>query len=102
VGQQGWYEVLDGGGPVEVMLSGDIDVTSEAQVSELLAGFAGRDVIVDLARVGFIDSTGLASVLTGYRSVTEAGGTLVLRKPSPHVAHVLALSAVDTVLKVIH
>jgi anti-sigma B factor antagonist len=93
-------EVLNGSGPVEVLLSGDIDLGTESRLTAALADLAGRDVIVDLSAVGFIDSTGLTSLLTGHRAITDAGGTLVLRKPSAMAARLLAVTAVDTVLKI--
>ena len=73
-------EVLNGSGPVEVLLSGDIDLGTESRLTAVLADLAGRDVIVDLSAVGFIDSTGLTSLLTGHRAITDAGGTLMLRQ----------------------
>ena len=94
-------EIVNGAEPVQVLLSGDIDLGSEGQVTALLADLVGRDVIIDLSGVGFIDSTGLTSLLVAHRSITEAGGSLTLRRPSPMAARLLAVTAVDSVLKII-
>ena len=94
-------EVLKGAEPVQVLLSGDIDVSTVSQVTSVLADLAGHDVIVDLSGVEFIDSEGLSSLLIAHRTIAAAGGTLVLRKPTAMTARVLAVAAVDQVIQVV-
>ena len=45
-------------------------------------------VLLDLAGVGFIDSSGLGELVAGYSTLRRAGGDLKLCRPQPMVAKV--------------
>ncbi len=94
-------EVLTGAEPVQVLVSGEIDLATAGQITAALAELTGHDVIVDLSQVAFIDSSGLSSLIVAHKNITAAGGTLMLRNPSPTAATLLALTAIDTVIEVI-
>lgn len=51
---------------------------------------AGCVVALDVSAVTFLDSTGLGFLLTAYRLAVASGGGLVLVRPSPPVAGLLA------------
>jgi anti-sigma B factor antagonist len=53
---------------------------------------AGGDVVVDLADVRFIDSSGVAVLIGAHHQLRSTGRTLVLRQPSPMVRRVLELA----------
>jgi len=57
-------------------------------------------VVIDLADVGFMDSTGLAALLYARTRAMEDGWTLTLRRPRPNVASLLRVTAVDTLLTI--
>ena len=94
-------EIRNGTGPVVVSLTGDIDLATEGQVTGALTGLAGREVIVDLSRVGFIDSSGIRALVVGNKASEEAGGTLALRAPSANTARVLEVTGVSTYIKIV-
>ncbi|AJW80090.1 STAS domain-containing protein [Clavibacter michiganensis] len=55
-------------------------------------------IVVDLAGVDFIDSSGLGALIAGLRAARDAGGDLRISAPGPQVAMVLQLSNLDRVL----
>ncbi len=56
------------------------------------------NVIVDLARVTFIDSSGLGALIGAYRHTLDAGGSLRIVAPTPDVQDLLTLMRLDRVL----
>ena len=62
-------------GVVVLTVTGELDVAAAPAFSEKLNDIirqAGGDVVVDLQRVGFVDSTGLAVLLNALRRLTRA------------------------------
>lgn len=55
-------------------------------------------VVVDLARVSFLDSSGVQALVDGYHSAMVAGGTLTVRGAHGTVARVLEIVGVDHML----
>lgn len=61
-----------------VTVSGEIDMASAPELEGALASEPAATVIADLADVGFIDSSGLRSLLSACEGLDEAGGRLLL------------------------
>lgn len=61
-----------------VTATGEIDMASSAELEEALAAAPNEVVIADLCDVGFIDSSGLRSLLAARDKLEEAGGRLIL------------------------
>jgi anti-sigma B factor antagonist len=82
------------GGHVVVALRGELDVADAVSVAAALAAVAARtpEIIVDLARLDFIDSNGAAALAHGREHARQAGGDLVLAAPQQRVLRVLAVS----------
>lgn len=79
-----------------LMFSGDLDMSQAAAVRQAFGRIAPcRSVIVDLARVTFIDSAGLGSLIGGIRRIREGGGEVVLCAPTHPVARVLHMTGVS-------
>ena len=60
-----------------VALAGELDVDSVDELEAALtaaAGEPGARICLDLSRLAFIDSTGLAAVIRAHLAVVEAGG----------------------------
>lgn len=81
----------EGDGHVIVVLSGDLDIVDAAGVAGALAVVAARDpeIIVDLAGLEFIDSSGVAALARGRKLARHAGGDLLLAAPQHEVLRVL-------------
>jgi stage II sporulation protein AA (anti-sigma F factor antagonist) len=55
-------------------------------------------IVVDLARVTFMDSTGINIFIAAHRSLTEAGGWIRLAAPTDAVMRLLQIVGVDAVI----
>ena len=79
-------------GRAVVALRGQLDLVDAAAVAAALAVVAAREpqIIVDLAGLEFIDSSGVAALARGRRLAWRAGGGLVLAAPQQKVTRVLA------------
>ncbi len=82
--------------------AGEVDMLTAGQLREALAKAvrtAGTGpVVVDLARVSFLDSSGVQALVDGYHSAMVAGGTLTVRGARGTVARVLEIVGVDRML----
>jgi anti-anti-sigma factor len=80
------------GGRVVVGLSGELDVADAVSVAASLAAIAARQpqVIIDLAGLEFIDSSGVAALARGRKLARQAGGDVLLAAPRQQVLRVLA------------
>ena len=84
----------EGDGQVIVALRGVLDVADAASVAVALTAAAARqhDIIIDLAGLEFIDSSGVAALARGRRQARHAGGELLLAAPQQQVLRVLTLT----------
>jgi anti-anti-sigma factor len=83
------------GSAAVVRLWGDLDLVSAPKLDACLLALAGDDVIVDLAEVTFMDTTGLDAIVVANRRANVAGRLFVLRAPSHHVMRVLEVTGLD-------
>jgi anti-sigma B factor antagonist len=92
----------DGGGHVVVALCGELDMADAAAVVAAFAVIIAREpeIIVDLAGLEFIDSSGLAALVRGRKLARLAGGELRLAAPQPRVQRILTLTRLTDVLPV--
>src|SRR5580704_13049192 len=89
-------------GHVIVVLRGELDVADAAGVAGALAVVAARapKIIVDLAGLEFIDSSGVAALARGRKLARHAGGDLLLAAPQRGVLRVLTLTRLIDVFPV--
>lgn len=87
-------------GPATVLrLRGELDLRTVPRLREGLARAVaedGGDVVVDLAAVGFVDSTGLSALLNALRRLTRARRRLVLAGAHGQVEKMLRLTRLDS------
>jgi anti-anti-sigma factor len=90
----------DGPDHVRVALAGDCDLAVRDQLSEALLAAVHRcdTVVVDLAAVEFLDSSGLHGLVAAHRAAAERGGRLYVENPTGTVAAVLDLTGVAALL----
>jgi anti-sigma B factor antagonist len=86
-----------------IALRGELDVTDAASAAAALITLAAHDcdIIVDLAGLEFIDSSGLAALVLARRHARQAGGDLLLAAPQQHVLRVLTITRLIEVFAVI-
>jgi anti-sigma B factor antagonist len=88
-----------------VVVAGEVDIASctplrQAFIDLASNGRAVKSVVVDMAAVTFIDSTGLGILVGATQRFRSLGRDLVLRTPSERVREVLSLSGLDNFLSV--
>ncbi|SCL20917.1 anti-sigma B factor antagonist [Micromonospora rhizosphaerae] len=90
--------------PGRVVLApvGEIDMAGVRQLERALDAVLDRpgvvEVVVDLAEVAFLDSSGVATLLRAAAEAVGRGATLRVTNPRPVVARVLRITAVDILL----
>ncbi len=56
-----------------------------------------KNILVDLGRVNWINSTGLGILISGYSTVKKSGGELKLLNPSDRIQSIFMVSKLHTV-----
>jgi anti-sigma B factor antagonist len=89
-------------GRAVVALRGEFGETDAASVAAALAAVAARtpEIIVDLAGLDFIDSSGLAALVLARVQARQAGGDLLLAAPHDQVLRVLGVVRLAEVFSV--
>lgn len=86
-----------------VHVGGEVDLDTCPQLRDALAALVDQgiyQVVVDLERVTFLDSSGIGVLVSAYRRIREHGGSLGLFAPSEKVRRVLELTRVTTLLPI--
>lgn len=91
---------LDAEGRTVIHAQGDIDLATSPSLHDILVKSLEQStsIVVDVADVGFIDSSGLSALVWGHREAQQAGGSLRLRRPSRIVRRLLDITALDALL----
>ncbi|WP_405427776.1 STAS domain-containing protein [Micromonospora sp. NBC_00617] len=93
--------VRPGRGCTVLKVRGELDMATSPQLREGLQRLveAGeRLVVVDLAEVGFMDSSGLGALVVMFKALREAGSRLCLAAVQSVVRSVLSVTSVDRVI----
>ena len=96
------YQTLEGG-VVLVRLNGRLDATTSPEVRETLQTLLEQDqpkIIIDLQAVPFIDSSGLASLVSGLRMAREKSGIIALSGIQPQAQTVFRLTMLDRIFPI--
>lgn len=86
-----------------LLLAGELDAATVPQLELALdqAADAGAEqIVVDLERLTFIDSTGLQALVACQRRFDGFGPALVIRRPRAAVARIFALVGLDKLLRI--
>jgi anti-sigma B factor antagonist len=89
-----------------VRVSGELDLHTAPRLRDHVLTVvgeadAGTRVALDLTGVGFLDSSGLGSLVTCLKRVREAGGRLVLVGVSGSPMKVFSLTGLDRVFEIV-
>ncbi|MEZ4883698.1 MAG: STAS domain-containing protein [Chitinophagales bacterium] len=60
-----------------------------------------RNIILDLEKVSFVDSSGLSAILVGNRLCSRSGGSLIVAAIADNVNRLFKISQLDSVLTII-
>jgi anti-anti-sigma factor len=86
-----------------VRAAGELDIASGPGLWDVLAdGISrGRDeIVLDLERVTFIDSSGLSVILRAHKTMEDRGGKVALRSLQPQTRKLLELAGLTDVLHI--
>jgi anti-sigma B factor antagonist len=83
-----------------VTLSGECDLSVQAELASALADAVSRSaaVVVDLAALTFLDSSGIHELVTAHHAARDRNGHLALRNATGMVATVLEVTGVGELL----
>jgi anti-sigma B factor antagonist len=84
-----------------LVLAGEIDLYTSAQLRTALEHAidgGARRVIVDLSKVDFVDSTGLAVLIEAIKRLPSPGGSLHVVCPNGHIKRVFEITGLTSVL----
>ncbi|MGW5559011.1 STAS domain-containing protein [Micromonospora sp. NPDC003944] len=82
---------------------GELDMATAPQLRDNLQQLidsGDRQVVVDLAGVGFIDSSALGTLVVMFKSLGDVDGRLSLAAVQPGVRRVLSITSVDRVIDI--
>ncbi len=79
---------------------GRMDAESSPKVRQAILdqiAVGAQGIVVDLARVDFMDSSGLSALVSGMKSLRSSGGMLAICSANPQVHTALRLTMLDRV-----
>ena len=85
-----------------VVVNGELDLVTAPQLEERLRcviDSTDGDVVVDLANVTFIDSTGLSAMLVAHDRLCHTNRVLAIRRPSVQVVRLLEICGLCNLLE---
>lgn len=96
------FKVTDQAGTATIFLSGEIDLERSPAARKTLLDALARQhsVVVDLAEVSYIDSSGIASLVEAYQRAKNANLGFTLAHVSDGVMKVLSLARLDHVFPI--
>lgn len=87
-----------------VTLWGEIDAALRTEASEAMAYLVGQSgpVVIDVERVSFIDSAGIAFLLQVYMIGRESGQSVTLQNPSRELEDMLVMIGMEGQIEITH
>jgi anti-anti-sigma factor len=87
-----------------VTLSGELDASTASFLYDKLSDLEVQDthhVVLDLAKVTFMDSTALAVIVTEHKRLRHSDGTLTIFSPPSSVRRLFEITGLTTVLDIV-
>jgi anti-sigma B factor antagonist len=84
-------------------LEGEMDVYTAPRLQQALqeqTDLGADRVVVNLAKVEYIDSTGLSALISGHAAMLQIGGALLVVAPRPRIARLLTITGLASRLSV--
>jgi anti-sigma B factor antagonist len=88
---------------MQLTLSGRLTAATAPQLRDKIAQLVESrraELIFDLSTLNFLDSSGLASIVSGLKSTREHGGWLKLVAPTSQVSDIFKLTKLDRVFDI--
>jgi anti-sigma B factor antagonist len=87
-----------------VRARGEIDIYTGPALRDVLRDVVAAgpsQVVIDMAEVSFIDSSGLSVIIGAYKRAQDSGIDLVLRSPTARVVRLLEMTGLNRALTVV-
>ena len=96
------FQTREEQGVVVVAFEGDVDLQSSPDARKVLLETVGKGlpIMVALSQVGYIDSSGVASLVESFQAARKAGQDLILISVSEGAKRVLELARLDKVFTI--
>jgi len=96
------HEITEQEGAVIVSFEGDVNLQTSTDARKVLLECVQRKkpILVDLSKVGYIDSSGVASFVECFQSARKVGQNLALVSVSDGALRVLQFARLDKVFKI--
>lgn len=85
-----------------IELEGEVDVYTAPQLKQQMIGLlegGAKEMVVDLGKVEYLDSTALGVLIGGLKRMRETDGNLVLVCPSPRIRRVFEITGLDKIFE---
>lgn len=86
-----------------VYLEGELDHCSAQNIRRLLDGCIRdgdvKNMILDMERLAFMDSSGIGVILGRYKQIKDKGGRMMVRNMNRQVERVFRLSGMNQVIE---
>ncbi len=89
------HSVRDEMGVTVVELEDNIDVSCAPELRDILKGKidgGSRQILINLEKVGFMDSSGLGIFVATYKMMNQVGGTIKFAKPQKTLEKIFELT----------
>ena len=89
-------------GTAVVRLDGRLDLVSAGEAKQRMVDVVDggqRRLVVDMANVDFVDSSGLGAIVGVLKAARQAGGDLRIARPTSQLRSILELTMLDRVLR---
>lgn len=91
-------------GRLTLYLQGELDhhgvKTSMELIDKLIDDFMPRDCVVEMSKLGFMDSSGIALILKIHRRMLQKGGKAWIENADKQPLRVIDASGIDRIVKV--
>ncbi len=96
------HEIREEDDALIVALKGDVDLQSSPEARTILLDCVSKKkpVLVDLSGVGYIDSSGVASLVESLQTARKSGTNVILAAVSEGALRVLQLARLDKVFTI--
>jgi len=94
----------DEDGVQRIVLTGELDVSTVPEFNKRMSELRHRgfhSIVLDLAGVTFMDSTGLSAILVAEMHARMRGQRFSLVEGPPHVSELFRLTGVDNFLEIV-
>ena len=89
--------------PPVIELEGEVDVYTAPQLKQQMISLlesGAKELIVDLTKVEYLDSTALGVLIGGLKRMRERDGNMVLVCPSPRIRRVFEITGLDKIFDI--